>query len=73
MHGYDLHSGPPQLPPPGMLGGPMNDGGGGGGGAGADGGGSSNVGDGVELSVEHVTLSELLTGLVAHPFRRLAA
>ncbi|XP_029047342.1 LOW QUALITY PROTEIN: insulin gene enhancer protein ISL-1 [Osmia bicornis bicornis] len=32
MHGYDLHSGPPQLPPPGMLGGPMNDGGGGGGG-----------------------------------------
>lgn len=33
MHGYDLHSGPPQLPPPGILGGPMNDGGGGGGGS----------------------------------------
>lgn len=29
MHGYDLHGGPPHLPPPGMLGGPMNDGGGG--------------------------------------------
>ncbi|XP_015190426.1 PREDICTED: insulin gene enhancer protein ISL-1 isoform X1 [Polistes dominula] len=32
MHGYDIHGAPPQLPPPGMLGGPMNDGGGGGGG-----------------------------------------
>lgn len=28
MHGYDLHNtGPPQLPPPGMMGGPMGDGG----------------------------------------------
>ncbi|XP_063980609.1 insulin gene enhancer protein ISL-1 isoform X1 [Diachasmimorpha longicaudata] len=31
MHGYDIHGGPPpQLPQPGMLGGPMNDGVGGG-------------------------------------------
>lgn len=28
MHGYDMHGGgPPQLPPPGMMGGPMGDGG----------------------------------------------
>lgn len=54
-----------------MGGGGGHGGGGGGGGAGADGGGSSNVGDGVELSVEDVMLSDILTGLVAHPFRRL--
>ncbi|XP_011497526.1 PREDICTED: insulin gene enhancer protein ISL-1 [Ceratosolen solmsi marchali] len=31
MHGYDMHGGgPPQLPPPGMMGGPMGEAGGGG-------------------------------------------
>lgn len=48
-------------------------GGGGGGGAGATGSASCDVGDDVEANVSDVTLSELLRGLVAMPFRRLAA
>lgn len=56
-----------------MGGGGGHGGGGGGGGAGADGGACSNVGDGGELHVEDVTLSELCRGLVAGPFRWLAA
>lgn len=47
-------------------------GGGGGAGAGVDAGASSNVGDGAKTSVSDV-ISELRTGLIAIPFRKLIA
>lgn len=54
-----------------MGGGGGHGGGGGGGGTGAT--GSVSCDDGIETNISDVTLSELLRGLVAVPFRRLAA